>query len=238
MMLMPLTARLVLVSTSAISTRRSPQQAPYLFRRAGERNWDQGLRSSPVRAGSTPSRCGWPSSGTARSALARSTNTCARPLAPSTRPSSRAPFEALHAPESNILCFRYVGDGSVSGDRLDALNLELRTIYNREGDGWITSTVLGGRRVLRVTVMNPARPRDLQRVLDGWSLWVPVSSGRPDVRRQVRRLRRAVALLVISPGAILTVVVETAEHMGGGRAPDAGRSHERHPGLPRRRLLL
>jgi hypothetical protein len=33
---------------------------------------------------------------------------------------------------------------------------------------WITSTVLGGRRVLRVTMMNPrTTPHDLERVLDG-----------------------------------------------------------------------
>jgi L-2,4-diaminobutyrate decarboxylase len=81
---------------------------------------------------------------------------------------ARPRFQALHAPESNILCFRYVGDGLLSDDRLDALNLELRTVYNREGDGWITSTVLGGRRVLRVTLMNPrTTQRDLERVLDG-----------------------------------------------------------------------
>jgi L-2,4-diaminobutyrate decarboxylase len=80
----------------------------------------------------------------------------------------RPAFLALHEPESNILCFRFVGYGAVSDERLDALNLELRTIYNREGDGWITSTVLGGRRVLRVTLMNPRTTSgDLDRVLDG-----------------------------------------------------------------------
>ena len=61
-----------------------------------------------------------------------------------------------------------MGDRSLADDRLDALNLELRTVYNREGDGWITSTVLGGRRVLRVTLMNPrTTAADLERVLDG-----------------------------------------------------------------------
>jgi L-2,4-diaminobutyrate decarboxylase len=80
----------------------------------------------------------------------------------------RPAFQALHAPESNILCFRYVGNGALPDNRLDALNLDLRTAFNREGDGWITSTVLGGRRVLRVTMMNPrTTPRDLDRVLNG-----------------------------------------------------------------------
>ncbi len=59
----------------------------------------------------------------------------------------RGDFENLHEPESNILCFRYVGS--------DALNRELRPRYNREGTGWITATVLDGRPVLRVTMMNP-----------------------------------------------------------------------------------
>jgi L-2,4-diaminobutyrate decarboxylase len=66
-------------------------------------------------------------------------------------------FEPLHAPESNILCFRYVGppEARVPNAALDAVNGRLRARYNRSGAGWITSTVLGGRRVLRVTAMNP-----------------------------------------------------------------------------------
>jgi L-2,4-diaminobutyrate decarboxylase len=77
----------------------------------------------------------------------------------------RTDFESLHEPESNILCFRYLGSknpkkaaqalsaGEV--ERIDALNRELRPRYNKEGTGWITATVLGGRPVLRVTMMNP-----------------------------------------------------------------------------------
>ena len=43
----------------------------------------------------------------------------------------------------------------------------LRETYNRDGDGWITTTVLGGRRVLRATVMNPRTTADdVVRVLD------------------------------------------------------------------------
>ena len=67
-------------------------------------------------------------------------------------------FAVLREPESNILCFRYVGTGAADGrdeQGLDALNLRLREEYNRSGHGWITTTVLGGRRVLRVTIMNP-----------------------------------------------------------------------------------
>lgn len=66
----------------------------------------------------------------------------------------RADFEALHEPESNILCFRYLGDRSLDAAAVDQLNRALRARYNRSGHGWITLTVLDGRPVLRVTLMN------------------------------------------------------------------------------------
>jgi L-2,4-diaminobutyrate decarboxylase len=77
----------------------------------------------------------------------------------------RGDFENLHEPESNILCFRYLGGAKKlrKGERpaaddvkrIDALNRELRPRYNKEGTGWITATLLDGRPVLRVTMMNP-----------------------------------------------------------------------------------
>jgi L-2,4-diaminobutyrate decarboxylase len=79
----------------------------------------------------------------------------------------RDDFEAPHEPESNILCFRYVGDRSRDDASLDALNRELRERYNRSGEGWITTTVLGPRRVLRVTIMNPrTKEEHVRRLLD------------------------------------------------------------------------
>jgi L-2,4-diaminobutyrate decarboxylase len=81
---------------------------------------------------------------------------------------ARADFEAMHGPESNILCFRWVGAGTRDDASLDRLNAELRERYNRSGSGWITTTVLGGRRVLRVTVMNPRTAAEhLERLVDG-----------------------------------------------------------------------
>jgi L-2,4-diaminobutyrate decarboxylase len=81
---------------------------------------------------------------------------------------ARSDFEALHEPESNILCFRYVGDRSRNDVALDQLNRELRERYNLSGHGWITATNLDGRRVLRVTMMNPrTTPADIRDVLDG-----------------------------------------------------------------------
>ncbi|HSP90566.1 MAG TPA: pyridoxal-dependent decarboxylase [Vicinamibacterales bacterium] len=170
MMLMPLTASVVLVRRERDLESAFSQQAPYLFHgHAAERNWDQGLRSftcsrriDALKVWVTIQRYGASGLGSLYEHLCRTARGLYDAILP--RPS----FQALHEPESNILCFRYVGDGSLPDDRLDALNLELRTVYNREGDGWITSTVLGGRRVLRVTLMNPrTTPGDLERVLDG-----------------------------------------------------------------------
>jgi L-2,4-diaminobutyrate decarboxylase len=57
-------------------------------------------------------------------------------------------FEPMHEPDFNIFCWRYRGD--------DATNARLREELLRSGEAWITSTVLKGQRVLRVTVINPA----------------------------------------------------------------------------------
>jgi L-2,4-diaminobutyrate decarboxylase len=61
-------------------------------------------------------------------------------------------FEPMHEPDFNIFCWRHRGD--------DALNARLREELLRSGEAWITSTVLKGRRVLRVTVINPATGRE------------------------------------------------------------------------------
>ena len=51
---------------------------------------------------------------------------------------------------------------------LDQLNRELRERYNQSGEGWITATNLDGRRVLRVTMMNPrTTAADVRDMLDG-----------------------------------------------------------------------
>lgn len=81
-----------------------------------------------------------------------------------------ADFEPLHAPESNILCFRHLPERVRVRDQpmVDAFQSELRERYNASGRGWITATVLAGRRVLRVTLMNPqTREEHLDRLLAG-----------------------------------------------------------------------
>ncbi len=75
-------------------------------------------------------------------------------------------FEAMHEPEFNIFCFRWVGDRSQSDEELDAANAELRERLMRSGEAWITSTVLKGRRVLRITLINSrTQKEDVERLL-------------------------------------------------------------------------
>ncbi len=57
-------------------------------------------------------------------------------------------FEPVHEPALNILCFRKRGLD-------DEQTADLRERLIRSGRAWITSTILRGRRVLRVTMMNP-----------------------------------------------------------------------------------
>jgi L-2,4-diaminobutyrate decarboxylase len=124
---------------------------------AAPRVWDQGVRSfqcsrraDALKAWVAFQRYGADGLGALYDRL------CATAARLHERLAARAEFEVLHAPESNILCFRYVGErGGADPAAVDALNARVRARYNASGAGWITTTVLGQRRVLRVTVMNP-----------------------------------------------------------------------------------
>ncbi len=169
MMLMPLSAGVVLVRDERDLDAAFAQRAPYLFHGAeGDRSPDQGKRSfqcsrrlDALKVWVALQRYGAGGVGALYDHL------CATARALHAAIERRGPFEALHEPEANILCFRYVGDRSHDPESLDALNLRLRELFNRSGEGWITTTVLGGKRVLRVTVMNPRTTgADVERVLD------------------------------------------------------------------------
>lgn len=172
MMLMPLSAGTLLVRDERDLDAAFRQRAPYLFHaREGARSWDQGPRSfqcsrrmDVLKVWVALQRYGADGIGALYDGLCAT----ARALHDAVR--ARSDFEALHEPESNILCFRWVGEGSLGEERLDALNLAVREAFNRSGEGWITTTVLAGRRVLRVTVMNPrTRQDDVLEVLEGLS---------------------------------------------------------------------
>ena len=66
----------------------------------------------------------------------------------------RPDFELAVSPEANIVCFRYVGDGS-QPDRFDACNAQIRQKLLTEGRFYIVQTTLRGSLYLRVSLMNP-----------------------------------------------------------------------------------
>ena len=170
LMLLPLQAGVVLVRDERDLDMAFAQRAPYLFHAAeGERVWDQGTRSflcshraDVLKLWVAFHRYGADGLGELHDHL------CANARAMWREIEARPDFQALHEPESNILCFRYVGRGGRDDETLDRINRELRERYNVSGEGWITATNLNGRRVLRVTMMNPRTTHaDIQDILNG-----------------------------------------------------------------------
>ena len=173
MLLLPLSAGMVLVRDERELEAAFAQKAPYLFHAGDdERVWDQGVRSfqcsrraDALKAWIALQRHGRRGLGALYAHLCATTTELHALL------DAHPAFVPLHAPESNILCFRWVGDAPAAArddEALDAINQRTRAAFNRSGAGWITATTLGGRRVLRVTVMNPrTRTEHLRRLVDG-----------------------------------------------------------------------
>ena len=170
MMLLPLSAGLVLVRDERHLDAAFAQQAPYLFHGDDEeRVIDQGVRSfmcsrrgDALKVWVALQRHGADDIGALYDHL------CAMTRALHDAIADQDDFESLHVPEANILCFRWTGSPRRQDSALDELNRELRERYNRSGRGWITSTMLGGRRVLRVTLMNPlTHAKHVTGLLDG-----------------------------------------------------------------------
>jgi L-2,4-diaminobutyrate decarboxylase len=169
-LLIPTQAGLLLVRDERQLDAAFSQRAPYLFQaEANERVWDQGTRSflcsrraDVLKVWVALQRYGADALGGMYDYFCDLTRSMYDEIA------ERPDFVALHEPESNILCFRYVGDGTRDDAELDRINRDLRERYNLSGEGWITATNLDGRRVLRVTIMNPRTTMsDVRDVLDG-----------------------------------------------------------------------
>jgi L-2,4-diaminobutyrate decarboxylase len=173
MMWMPISAGAVMVRDRTHLDAAFQQSAPYLFhvrpgearsRDAGRRTLQCSRRLDALKLWICLRHYGADHFGT----LVERTEQNARHLF---RRLTDAPdFEAAHEPECNILCFRYLPERlrSATPDEVDAVQAELRARYNASGRGWITTTVLEGRRVLRVTLINPeTTPDHIDRMLDG-----------------------------------------------------------------------
>lgn len=67
---------------------------------------------------------------------------------------SRPQFELATEPESNIVCFRYVGEG-YRADQFDSVNSYIYQELLRSGEFYVVRTALRGQTYLRVSLMNP-----------------------------------------------------------------------------------
>jgi len=170
MMLLPLSAGVVLVRDERDLDAAFTQRAPYLFHgTGGERVRDQGVRSflcsrraDVFKLWVALQRYG------ARGIGALYDRLCEVAMSMHDQLTAHPAFEPLHRPDCNILCFRWIGDGTLDDTELDEANRKLREQYNRSGEGWITATNLGGRRVLRVTIMNVRTgPDDVAAIIAG-----------------------------------------------------------------------
>ncbi|HZE09082.1 MAG TPA: aspartate aminotransferase family protein [Gemmatimonadaceae bacterium] len=178
MMLLPLAAGMVLTREEGDLDRAFAQAAPYLFHAGKSASViDQGVRSFQCSRRADILKLWFVMQRFGSSGLGRLyDHLCATARMLYDAIEEREDFQNLHEPESNILCFRYVGPSfsahQADSDlkRIDALNRELRARYNREGTGWITATTLDGRPVLRVTMMNPRTgATHVKALLDGLS---------------------------------------------------------------------
>lgn len=153
MMLLPLSAGMLLARDGRDLAAAFTQKAPYLFHGAdgaealspdlGTRSFQCSRRADVLKVWVALQRLGADGIGALYDHLCEVTWSLYEMMQERTDV-----FEMVHAPESNILCWRMRGV-------TDQGMLEFRERYNRSGAGWITTTVIGGRRVLRVTVMNP-----------------------------------------------------------------------------------
>ena len=158
MMLLPLPAGMLLVRSEAQLQAAFAQRAPYLFHgdAASTRVRDQGVRSFQCSRRADVLKLWVVLQRLGRRGIADlHDHLCDLARIVREELSTHREFQVLHEPDSNILCFRYIGDGSNDDETLDTINREIRERYNRSGAGWITATLLDGRRVLRVTMMNP-----------------------------------------------------------------------------------
>lgn len=169
-LLLPLPASMVLVRDERDLDGAFAQKAPYLFgTRAEARTWDIGPRSfmcsrraDVLKLWVALERYGAIGLAAIYARLCDTTRAMYDALA------AHPTFTPLHEPQSNILCFTYDGYDDRAPAERDALTSALRERYNASGEGWITATTLDGRRVLRVTVMNPRTTADhVRRVVDG-----------------------------------------------------------------------
>jgi L-2,4-diaminobutyrate decarboxylase len=152
MLLMSVPASALVIRDEALLDAAFAQRAEYLFHASG-RTRDQGVRSFQCtrRSDALKVWIAWQRHGTAGLA-ATYDHLCETTAQIHALVEADPRYEALHVPESNILCFRHGGG--------DEVNERMRPLYNASGHGFISQTRLGGRPCLRITIMNPRTTAD------------------------------------------------------------------------------
>jgi len=157
MMFMPLAAGGVLVRDGARLLGPLQEQAPYLF--GSQRRWPdlgQLTIACSQRFDALKTWLVWRVYG-GELWDHLTTHVCSVAQAAFQYCSESKILEPVHQPHSNIFCFRLRGRHDRDSDRRC---WAIKEQLNESGFGYISSTVLDGRRVLRVVVMNPRTTAD------------------------------------------------------------------------------
>lgn len=168
MMWMPLSLGIVLVREGRWLRAAFDSHAPYLFHRdARDRNLGELTIQCSRRADAVKLWLTLKAVGVAPIVAALDHVTAVtREL--SSMVSAADDFVAMHEPQFNIFCFRYLpyAETEENEAEIDAVNEETRQRLLESGEAWITATTLKGKRVLRVTIINPkTQVEDVEKML-------------------------------------------------------------------------
>ena len=162
MMFVPSLCTFLLYRDKADSYRPFQQDAPYIFAQIQDgddrASYDMGLRTFECTKGpiATPVWALWSIVGPkAIASLMESVCSVTTAFAKTVRESGD--FVALHEPECNIFCFRYV-PSSLKGASLESIGQIQQKIRDRliaDGRFYTTGTMIDGAYALRVTIINP-----------------------------------------------------------------------------------
>jgi glutamate/tyrosine decarboxylase-like PLP-dependent enzyme len=61
-------------------------------------------------------------------------------------------FKCVGEVETAVCCFRFLPQPGLSGPEIDGLQQRLQQIIERSGEAWLTTTVLHGRRAMRINI--------------------------------------------------------------------------------------
>ncbi len=166
MMFMPLSAGAVLVRRGAALRGAFEQHAPYLFRPYPAPVADVGpfTLACSQRFEALKVWLVWQAYGPELFA-AMAESACDAAQAAFHRCLASPRFEPAHRPQSNIFCFR-LRRPPRAARAADRLHWRIMEAVNAGGQAYLSSTVLDGRRCLRLVAMNPrSRPAHAARVL-------------------------------------------------------------------------